>query len=383
MAPTLIRPDAVAIGENPLLISSARVASDKISFRHGGLYLRAARKRIPIAAGEGTTNLSAMIVEKMLGVIKVSNEIHRRLAALLAINCTPLLVQVSRDLHGLGKISRLPSRVWAGTAADYVTRGIGLEVMRRGGSVRRFDHGGTIGMTDCPEVTASLELLATTTHVLPTEKLAANVRSSGASKLLPSDQGLEIIGGDEEHPGSVPALAKSPASARRKVVYCPTLLLGFRRHAFATLPDPLSLDWTLRVAEALVEMPIDLLCKPHPEGILHGRAHPVEKIAATSYRPFEEEMAGADVFVFDRCHSTAFWAALCTDRPIVYLEATPPPFHPAVKEALERRCRILPATFDDRNRPQIDPEAFRDAVVGGETRVDPTEVQTILLGRAA
>jgi hypothetical protein len=373
----------VAIGENPLLISSARIASQKISFRHGGLFFRAARSGIPAAAGEGITFLSAMIVEKMLGVIKVSSEIHRRLAALLAINCTPLLAQVSRDLHGLGKIARLPSRVWAGTAADYVTRGIGLEVMRRGGSVRRFDHGGTIGMTDYPEVTASLELLATTTHVLPTEKLAANVRSSGASKLLPRDQGLEIIGSDERHPGSVPGLPRPPASSRRKVVYCPTLLLGFRRHAFSTLPDPLSLDWTLRIAEALVEMPIDLLCKPHPEGILRGRAHPVEKIAATSYRPFEEEMAEADIFVFDRCHSTAFWTALITDRPVIYLEATPPAMHPEISEIMERRCKILRASFDDRNRPQIDPAELREAILTGQSRVDPAEVQELLLGKAA
>jgi hypothetical protein len=238
-------------------------------------------------------------------------------------------------------------------------------------------------MMDFPEATAALVLSGTTKHVMPTEKLAENVRSSGAHALLPSDQHLEIVGNTLVHPAPKMRAPGTSNGSRRRILYCPTLLLGFRRHMFATLPDPLSLDWTLRITEALLDMPIDLLCKPHPEGVFQGREHPVSKVAATSYRLFEDEMDGADVFVFDRCYSTAFWTALCTDRPVVYLEATPPAFHPAIRDAMERRCRILQATFDDRNRPQIDGLAFRDAVVGGEAKVDPSEAQEILLGRSA
>jgi hypothetical protein len=94
-------------------------------------------------------------------------------------------------------------------------------------------------------------------------------------------------------------------------------------------------------------------------------------------------MAEADIFVFDRCHSTAFWTALITNRPVIYLEATPPAMHPEISEIMERRCKILRASFDDRNRPQIDPAELREAILTGQSRVDPAEVQELLLGKAA
>jgi len=382
MAPTMLRPDAVAVAENELLIASARVSPEKIAFRHGGLYIRAARKR-NVAASEGLAALSAKIIKTVMACLEVDEEICERVEALLTVNCLPLLTRVSSDLNGLGQAKDLPQKIWSGTAGNYTTRAIGLEVMRRDGSVTRFEHGGTNGMMNYPEVSALLELLATTTLVLPSEKLAENVRSSGATALLPANQNVKVIGHDAILPLPKHRPFDPTNRSHRKVVYCPTLLLGSRRHAFSTLPDPLSLDWTLRITEALLDMPITLLCKPHPEGVFQGRDHPVSKIAATSYRRFEDEIDDADLFIFDRCHSTAFWVALSTDRPVVYLEATPPALHPAIRGAMERRCRILQATFDDRNRPQIDAVAFRDAVVGGEANVDPAEAQEILLGRSA
>ena len=379
MVPTMLRPDAIAVGENELLIATARSSSVKVGFKHGGLFLRAARKH-KAPPKNGLTALASKIIRALAKCVEVEEEIWGRVETLLALNYLPLLERVSSDLNGLRRASRLPKNVWSGTAGNYSTRAIGLEVMRREGTVTRFEHGGTNGMMDYPEVLAFLELFATTELVLPSERMAANVRSSGAAELMPKTEPIQIVSQPEAISPPKIDPAKPAEHGRRRVVYCPTLLLGFRRHAFSILPDPLSLDWTLRITEALLAMPIDLLCKPHPEGVFQGRAHPVAKMAETSYRRFEDEIEGADLFVFDRCHSTAFWTALNTDRPVVYLEATPPPLHPGIKDAMERRCRILHASYDDRNRPQIDPVAFRNAVVGGDSKVDPAEAQEILLG---
>jgi hypothetical protein len=382
LGPSILSPDAVAISYNPLLISTAKASGERVAFRHGGEFLRAARARA-LTEIDGLEALSGMIVDSMMSIPKVGSQIHQRLKKLFVFNCKTLVNLVAMDLSGLKHATNLPTEIWAGSSGDYTSRGVGLEVIRRGGSVTRFDHGGTIGMTDYPEVSAAIEQLATTKHVFGSKALAANVLSSGSIALLPSSQNLKVVVTPALVPVPVYGRATLSAPARRKVVYCPTLLRGFRRLAFSILSDSVSLDWTLRTAETLADMPIDLLCKPHPEGVLRGREHPVSSIADTSYKPFEEEISEADLFVFDRCHSTAFWAAICTDRPVVYLEATPPALHPNVRKMMESRCRILRATFDSRNRPQIDPVAFREAVIGGDPNVDPAESQMLLFGQAA
>ena len=43
-----------------------------------------------------------------------------------------------------------------------------------------------------------------------------------------------------------------------------------------------------------------------------------------------------------------------------------------------RRCRVIHARFDDRNRPQIDMEAFEEAVLNSHYKADGSEFRMIL-----
>jgi hypothetical protein len=142
----------------------------------------------------------------------------------------------------------------------------------------------------------------------------------------------------------------------------------------------MSLDWQLRMAEMLLDMPIDLLCKPHPEGILKGQPQPVAEIAPVSYKPFESHLEWTDVFVFDRAESTTFWEAVCTDRPIVYLDAGLTEFIPQVRPLIENRCRCVMATFDERNRPVVDPEELSDAILGDHAPINLAPLRRLLAG---
>ena len=45
-----------------------------------------------------------------------------------------------------------------------------------------------------------------------------------------------------------------------------------------------------------------------------------------------------------------------------------------------RRCRIVEARFDDRNRPWIDEAVLADAVCDGPFTVDPSEMRMLLAG---
>jgi hypothetical protein len=169
------------------------------------------------------------------------------------------------------------------------------------------------------------------------------------------------------------------SGTRRRVLYTPLPLLGFRQVVPAYLPDPVNLDWQMRVAAMLKDLPIDLVCRPHPEGLLKGRPHPIAAVVAPSLVPFEQQVPETDLFVFDYVQSTTFYEALCTDRVIVLLDMGLPIFDSDMRAAIERRCRIVPVHFDDRNLPQADPDALRDAVCSGPDRADPSEFRALLL----
>ncbi len=129
----------------------------------------------------------------------------------------------------------------------------------------------------------------------------------------------------------------------------------------------------------LKTLPVDFTCRPHPEGLLKGRPHPVAGIVEPSPRRFEELVEETDLFVFDYVQSTTFYEALCTDRPIVLLDMGAPIFDAELRATLERRCRVVPVAFDDRNLPRLDEAALRDAVCGGSDVADPGEFRSLLL----
>jgi hypothetical protein len=128
----------------------------------------------------------------------------------------------------------------------------------------------------------------------------------------------------------------------------------------------------------LAEMPIDLICKPHPEGMLAGRRSPLEQVAKVSYAPFEEHIATTDVFVFDLMGSTTFWKALCTDRPVVYIDLGMNTFNELFEAAIARRCHIVRARYDSRNIPVIDAEELQAAICEAPEKGDPSEILEII-----
>jgi hypothetical protein len=53
---------------------------------------------------------------------------------------------------------------------------------------------------------------------------------------------------------------------------------------------------------------------------------------------------------------------------------------PTACALIERRCRVIPVTYNERNLPQIDSEALADMVVGECGTVDPSEFRRLLAG---
>ena len=381
----LMRPDIVAISENSLLVSSAQSSNARIGFRHGGNILRRVRGGYSgVRHQVDVMSLADTFVRRILEIPGLIEPIRSRLRDVLMTHVSTCFEFAAKDLAALARYPRLPNAIWSGTGGTYAGRAIGLEVLKRGGTVVRFDHGGTVPMIDAPAIVSFIELSVSSKFVVATNALASTLRFTKPNGPTASWHVSEIDGeiGDPSMRG-LALDAPRRGAQRRRVLYVPMFLRGFSKHALYPFTDPVYLDWQLRLADVLLQMPVDLLCKPHPDGVLKDRRHPLSLVAKCSNASFESEMADADVFVFDRCTSTTFWRAVCTNRPVILVRLGPPGFNEPASMVLERRCKILEVTYDENNLPHVDTNELREAVLGGPDRTDPSEIRELILGRFA
>lgn len=378
----LLRPQAVALSHNALLIDVARRSGVRLGFVHGETLLPRGEEA-PAALPEPARIAAEAVAAAALDATALPAEMRERLAVLVQDQCAWFAGAAVRDLARL-RDARLPRHLWAGSGGYWPVRAVSLEVLRRGGTVTRFDHGGGTGLNRHRNTWALTDLAVSSRFFVATDSLARRVSASGAPALLAPASGTAVAGGaGDPHVAQVPvARAGSGARNRRTVLYGPGPLVGFRQVVPALLPDPVALDWQLRLVAALKALPVDLICRPHPEGLLRGRRHPVADLVPPAAEPFEALVARADVFVFDYVQSTTFYVALCTDRPIVLLQMGPSSYDGEVAEAIARRCRIVPVRFDDANLPQVDPAALEEAVCGGPDTADPAFFRAEILGEA-
>jgi len=376
-----VAPRAIAVSHNPLLRDFARACGEPVGFRHGEVMFYKALSQPtggePRSVEEDFVKRLARALSRLDGL---DAAVSARLEILVAGQLRWWLGQAAHDLEVLRRSDTLPMRIWAGTGGYWPVRALSVEVLRRGGEVTHFDHGGGTGMNSLREVWAIAELSVSSRFVVASPVIARAVEASGVRNLLPPERRPRVIG----HHGD-PLMRQAAGTRRqrsrslRRVLYAPIPLLGFRQVIPPYLPDPVHLDWQMRLVELLKPLPITLFCRPHPEGLLRGRTHPLAAVTPLRSEPFEELVAHTDVFVFDYVQSTTFYEALCTDRVVVLIDMGLPIYAGPVRRALERRCRIVPARFDDLNRPQVDSETLRQAVCGGRDTVDPDDFRRYLL----
>ena len=378
----ILSPEIVAVSHNDMLRNAARRGGSAIRFHHAEALLRAARRHraaAPITYLDEANDFAAILAERHADIEGLAPKYRERLKQLIEPLIAPALLDAIADLEGMRRLKSLPGKVWSGSGGYYPARAVGIEVRRRGGHVTRFAHGWFAGMAGVTDGIRFAELAVSDRYVVETPAGAQCLKSATGDSA-----GVEIIGHTGASALAHLALERPPrVSAQPQVIYAPTILRGHRQFLPPILPDVIYLDWQFRLVEAVQDMPVNLMCKPHPEGLLRGQRHPLAKIAPTSKRSFEEHIAWADRFLFDYGQSTTFAEALCTDRPIIFIDMGNPIFNARVKGMIARRCHVITACFDDRNRPLVNPDELQEALCGGPEQADPSEFRALLMGAAA
>ncbi len=380
---TFAAPTSIAITHNSLLREAARGSSERLVFHQAESWLAKARaQNLDDGFNTDVPTLAENLADVLATCSGLNDPWNGRLRTLILPWAQNLLRQASRDMEALRRMDDLPMTIWSGSGSYYPTRAMSLAVMRRGGTVKGFEHGGCIGYVKDNLMIAFGEFASVTEFVSCTREKAGFLGLAEAVDLIKPLRRMKISGlhGDPEFRFS--GTYRKLNGRRPKVVYVPTIFNGPRQLYPPMLSDVVALDWQLRVAKFLSRLPIDLICRPHPYDRHPWDNHPLADIVPLSEGSFKQVMDEADIFVYDFSRTTSLWKCLCTDKPVVFLGISlgHEPFASDAQALMEERCRFVDVVFDENNVPQFDGEMLAQAVMDDSRPADPSAIRRIQAG---
>lgn len=379
----MLAPDGVALAHNSLLRTSLRDASHAVRNAYDEEFAVAENNDDAFVGRMDAGGLADYTTAALIGDLPVDADIRERVAVSVRAVLADSFDDSIRLLGRLRATRKLPGHLFSGTGGKRMSRALGLEIMRRGGAAVRHDHGGSFVLLDSPDSVALNEMSVSTRFVVATPEAAESkglrVARQRAAQLGdctieggPGDPGLDV--------GAV-GLARTPATGgRRRVMYVSTLFYGLHQVSPPVLPAPLYADWQTRLIAMLRDMPIDLVCKPHPGGLQPPPALAPARNARTVAARFEEAVGDVDVLIYDFPATTTLAVGLCTDRSIVLIDHGTMRFGESHRDAIAARCRTVSAGYDERNRPMVDRDELETAICDGSTVVDPGYFRRLFLG---
>lgn len=384
---TVLKPEVLAVTHNDSLRRKARLSNKRVYFYQAGILFQQAKaqyrqQELPAEIAAMTDTVFDLIVDKTL-----FNDIYLQRLEKLAKAFISKHIQTSfHDLEAFYQYPQLPDNVWVGSGGVYASRAIALAVLQRGGKVMSFAHATGTVLTPVYELLETVELAVTSEFVdlspAAVERIDKHYPVQERSAF--HDFKISAIDGSPHYKTYVAkANARVNAGDKPTVVYTPTETTLYRGPILAS--NMLYLDWELRLVEMLLDMDINLICQPHPQGVFRDRSltHPLREAFGIPYRNFEEIIDQADVFLIDYMHSTIFGEMLASQRPIVRLamnDDTDAGLHPDLKPILDARCRTVPVTFGADNRPFVDKQQLQDAILKNwQEKVDARVFRELLL----
>lgn len=258
-------------------------------------------------------------------------------------------------------VGRTPE-LWTGTGGNYATRQVRAAMRRRGTTVVGFEHGGGGHIHRGLGAEIVNEFWLADRFVADTEEKAAVYRegldgSPFALGTIPS------VTGAPRGAASFRWAESGPRNGVKRLMYVTTAFVGETCYPIQPLmPDPVYADWQVRLIDGLAGEGFEMLVKPHPGGITKGKPPVASGRGTYLSGPFEQAMARADAFVFDYPATTTLWEAMCTGKPVLFVDLGLADWPPEVRALFDRRCAVVRGQFDENNRPVADFAAMRAAL---------------------
>lgn len=379
-------PAAMAVTHNPLLVAQARRERPRLGFYHAvhllDKYLNTAVRAgaMPLLTRSKLEELALSLTAALVAEDRLPSGLRRRVEQILLPRVTAEIHRAGATLGALRAVRRLPVEVWSGTGGFYPARAIGLEVLRRGGRVRRFDHGGTVCLLADPNYIVQQELSVSSEYVMPTASAAQQSTIQLAVGMVSTIAPVRVSCGDGDPSLMVKADGVRSVRSKPRVLFVGTAYYSFWQTYPPFPPASIYLHWQSRVLRMLKALPIDLVHKPHPGGLFNGNPPGLAELAPIDHRPFETVLPEFDCIVFDISASTTFSVALSSNKKVVLLDLGGMKFSREVEAEILRRCHVVPVGVDEHNCFTVSEEELAEAVCSSGRPPDSTFFRAMLVG---
>lgn len=183
----LFNPAVTAITTNALVKQAACDTSRPIAFQSAwSIFSRGDTVAGPSPYDIDHEALAAQVTDVMCDIPCLDDPWRSRLRDLINREAKFLYRQVAEDLARLSNTS-ICDEIWSGSGGFYPSRLIGLEVMRRGGHVKRMAHGATPSvMLRRHKAVQSVEFSVSSEYVTVTEDFSTLMAELGATSSMPA-----------------------------------------------------------------------------------------------------------------------------------------------------------------------------------------------------
>ena len=260
--------------------------------------------------------------------------------------------------------------LFIGSNNSLISRIISVAVRQEGGKVYGFTHGEPL-IYDWDKI-SWLELTLNDEYFEYTRRLASTLQRT--TNLFPPPNGnrVEIKNLATDFFKKIyrnSKTASTPIQIKKVMFVANEYVREGYLSQVSSFPNPIQLDFELKLMRILLNAEFEVLYKRHPGGALKGKTIDFfPKQVQVIDSPFEEVLHDADLFIFSHSRTSTFGPALCTNKPIIILDGGWESFHPEVRKDLEKRCVFVKAEFVD-NRINIDEAELLRAIGDSKERV--------------
>jgi len=327
------------------------------------------------AGKEKIVRLADSVLEKIIPIASGHGlELTNRQIIYLRSISEEFLAATDRCLEAIKDyISRLrPANLLIGSGGNQLARMLSAAVRSNGGKVIGFKHGEPIyHMWD---YNSWLDLAVADIFITHTEPSARALEKVFTAYPAPGGRDVHCRGMQTHAFFDLwrrESKKPLPGKIERVMIVAKGLQYDNKISQGIAFPELVQLDWELSIIDIMRKADCKVLYKCHPDGDLSAHAEGLFGTDVTVVlEPFAHVLDRADCFVFYHTMTTTLGEALCTNKPVIYIDGGWEPWMPETLVPFSKRCRVVPARFDDRNRLLIDEERFLEALALKPSRPD-------------
>ena len=270
-------------------------------------------------------------------------------------------------------------RLLVAALGNSMNRALAVAARRQGAEVTGFLHGNTV-FAQYEHNRINLEMALCDKYVVYTESSIPRLQE--IIRKYPPIKGrvprLVSADGDRFRNDWERSRKIKPVSRIKRVMILEYGILGDRAARFKP-PDLVNADLIIRVAKLLRKNGYEVVLKRHPDPLQIGWApDPYSPYMDISYDRFEDVMDDTDAYVITYPTSSVFHSAVCSNKPIIYLEDGLFEWFDQPRKLFEQRARVVKVSPDDRNRLMFSEDELLEAFSRPVTETDSGYVERLL-----